>query len=352
MKTTQDRVVDWIRGRAEREFAQDVALVLLYGSYVNQTSHRLSDVDCYFIPATDRGYAMAKTFIVDGVGYDVFPMGWDRVGRIADLQEPLSPLVGDARILYARSPSDVARFEMLKERMLARLADRAYRHGIAIDRLRRAAERLDDASASLDLHTARKHAGACLLHLADAIVLDGGTYFHRGLKRHFEDLAALPDLPAGFLENYDAAVRAKNTLDLDIFLQSALNATARFLGAPVPKVRPISQEQHVPAIPDPDELVSFYEELLSSINKIRVNAEQGEWRMAFVNGCNLAREIDGVCREFGFPPLPFLDAYDAADLTALRDRVDKVDKELAGRIETYKPIPRHPDFDSFLLSMK
>ncbi|HAQ56022.1 MAG TPA: hypothetical protein DCR44_01235, partial [Acholeplasmatales bacterium] len=195
-------------------------------------------------------------------------------------------------------------------------------------------------------------AGAAFLRLADAIVLANGTYFHQGLKRHFENLADLPRIPAGFHGNYTAAIRAKTPEELLDRLQSALDATARFLDAPIPKTNPSTDERHTPSTPDPDELVSFYEELLSSFNKIRVNAEQGEWRMAFVNGVNLAREIDGVCREFGFPPLMFLDVYDPDDLTAFRKRVEIVDKELTALIERYKPIPRHLDFDSFLHSLR
>jgi len=107
------KIIDWIRRTVETQYPQDVSLVVLYGSHVNGTDHHLSDVDCYFIPANERAYEFAQGFILEGVGYDVFPISWERAGGIADLQETLTPLIGEAQILYARSDEDLRHFHAL-----------------------------------------------------------------------------------------------------------------------------------------------------------------------------------------------------------------------------------------------
>jgi predicted nucleotidyltransferase len=96
-----DRLVAWIRAAAERDFPEDVAVVALYGSYVTGTGGPRSDIDCFFIPRTERGRGFARTFIIDGIGYDIFPMSWERVEGLADLREPLVPLLGDSVVLFA-----------------------------------------------------------------------------------------------------------------------------------------------------------------------------------------------------------------------------------------------------------
>ena len=55
--------------------------------------------------------------MIDGVRYDIFPISWERVGRIADLQENLAALVGDVRIIYSNSKSDIERFHGMQERL-------------------------------------------------------------------------------------------------------------------------------------------------------------------------------------------------------------------------------------------
>ena len=111
-----EKIISWIIKRAEEEYADDVDMVLAYGSSINGTAHEKSDVDCYFIPRTERGYGFGTDFILEGVGYDIFPMSWERVENIADMNEVLLPCVGDVRILYARTEEEEKRFAGFGER--------------------------------------------------------------------------------------------------------------------------------------------------------------------------------------------------------------------------------------------
>ena len=46
-KEINDKLVKWILHKVKTEYAIDVSLVLIYGSYVNGTANSKSDVDCY-----------------------------------------------------------------------------------------------------------------------------------------------------------------------------------------------------------------------------------------------------------------------------------------------------------------
>ena len=61
--------------------------MVVYGSYVYSTEDPLSDVDFYFIPGSDRAYQLARTFIIEDIGYDLFPMKWERIEGLATLKE-------------------------------------------------------------------------------------------------------------------------------------------------------------------------------------------------------------------------------------------------------------------------
>ena len=75
-KELNRQVVRWLKERAAGPFAGDLSLVAAYGSHFNGTETEYSDVDCYFIPKTDRGWEFAADFLLAGVGYDVFPLSW------------------------------------------------------------------------------------------------------------------------------------------------------------------------------------------------------------------------------------------------------------------------------------
>lgn len=62
--------------------------------------------------------------MIAGVGYDIFPMDWERVRNIANLEEGLLPLVGDVKVLYSASEEDLGRFRGLQVQMKDNLADK------------------------------------------------------------------------------------------------------------------------------------------------------------------------------------------------------------------------------------
>lgn len=65
------RISDCILRRVEKEYPDDISMVLLYGSFINGTANPKSDADCYFIPKTERGYEFGIDFIIDSIGCDI-----------------------------------------------------------------------------------------------------------------------------------------------------------------------------------------------------------------------------------------------------------------------------------------
>ena len=112
-KHINDRLVQWIRRKAEQEFSEDISLVCVYGSWLNGTANRLSDVDCYFIPKKQRGYDFARTFILEGVGYDIFPLSWERLEKMASLEDGMQPLLGDVQVIWQDGSASVDRLKAL-----------------------------------------------------------------------------------------------------------------------------------------------------------------------------------------------------------------------------------------------
>lgn len=111
-----------------------LSLVLIYGSYVNGTANSKSDVDCYYIPKSECGYDLAVDFMIEGVGYDIYPISWERVEKIADLLENMSPPVGDVNIIYSNSADDVERFKTMQARLKRNLLNDNYVKEIAARR--------------------------------------------------------------------------------------------------------------------------------------------------------------------------------------------------------------------------
>lgn len=108
-------VADIIVEHVKTHYPQDVAIIGYYGSYQQGRATERSDLDLFFIPATDRGRQVECQFIIDGISFDFWPIGWDRAERMAASEEWNTTIIADSELLYVRSDDDLARFMELRE---------------------------------------------------------------------------------------------------------------------------------------------------------------------------------------------------------------------------------------------
>ncbi len=101
-------LTNWVIKKIEAEYKDDIALLIgIKGHSTGNDEH--GECFDYFIPATEKGYELSQTFIIDGVGHDLYPRSWARMELSVELKE-MTVLLAGATILYAKSPEDVARF--------------------------------------------------------------------------------------------------------------------------------------------------------------------------------------------------------------------------------------------------
>ncbi len=62
-----------------------------------------------------RGRQVECQFIIDGISFDFWPIGYDRAERMATSEEWSTTIIADCELLYVRSEDDLARFMELRE---------------------------------------------------------------------------------------------------------------------------------------------------------------------------------------------------------------------------------------------
>lgn len=349
-RTLNAQIIDWIRETVQRDYANDISLVVLYGSHINGTDHYLSDVDCYFIPATEHAYEFAQGFILEGVGYDVFPISWERAEGIADMQESLTPLIGEAQVLYARSDEDLERFRALQARLQARLADKAYCRDIARGTMQKVTAVCGDLMKAKSSSRIRGLAGWITMWVADAVASWHQEYYHFGLKQQYQDLTTrFPEVPETILRGYEAVVFSESD---EAFRENALalfRATCAYFG--IPEEIPEGDEEPEPATPalQAQNLAEHYEEISSTFNKIRICCESGNVPLAYLSAVCLDYALNVEANEMGFPSCRLLEAYDPRDLSGLAARAEEIETALTELIAAGGGnMRRYESFEAFL----
>lgn len=337
-RSVNEKLIGWIKEKARTEYANDISIVVLYGSFLNGTSHSKSDIDCYFIPKTERAYQFANDFIIDGVGYDIFPITWERAEGIANLQETLLPLIGDVKILYYHSGEDLHRFIELQSLLNNNLADKETSYSAAVQRIRNAYRIYHCAQKSTDPSVIHKNAGGIIMALAEAVALYHHTYYHYGLKKQFSDLQKIPEIPKQIWEEYRNVICAESIESRLSHCNRMLQTVCHHLNMQTPTILTEDEilpdaSKNVPPLVNYEALAAFYEEVCSTFNKIYVCCESGNAILAYLSATCLQEDLHYAHDHLGAKRYDLISSFHYSDLNPLHDNARIVEKDLVDFIE-------------------
>jgi len=134
MTNKLSKLDNWAIDKIKTEYKDDIDLL------IGHNTHRLDEDKAkasisFFFPATEKGWGLSKTFIIDGTGFDLFPMSWERIARMAALDEDNASCLGDGIILYYRTEEVKKRFLEIQSRLEAHLGDPRYMLNKALEKL-------------------------------------------------------------------------------------------------------------------------------------------------------------------------------------------------------------------------
>ena len=230
------------------------------------------------------------------VGYDIFPISWERVERIVDLHENMSPLVGDVTIIYSNSAEDVERFKTMQARLKSNLLNDEYVKEIAVKRCEEAGRFCSMLNQNHSASELRKIAGFIIMTLADAVAVYNHDYYHFGLKKQFE------------VSEHKSQVVNK-------------------IDAPW--------------------LAALYEEISSTFNKIYVCCETGNYILAFLSAVCLQYELDEA-QEAGCPVYELLSNFNYKELSELFETTRRIESDFVKFITEHGGyIKQYDSFEQF-----
>lgn len=237
MPNQKTEILNAILEMVQTKYADSIDLVVGYGSYFSGKTNDRSDIDFFFVPNKDAGYAAMVTFIIDGIGYDFWPRTWEQLEAIALHQIPLESLLSEGYVLFSASPLHKRRFADLKASVYTvTQPDQLCEHSLS-----EAKRRWFDQPLRI---------GPILNALFLAIAYHHGRFLKKGFLSFEADMAGIA-VPS---------VLRKTACDIVLTSDSSrLPDLIRQVEAYVfPKSDPLGHE----------DLTGFYEELKSTYNKL------------------------------------------------------------------------------------
>jgi hypothetical protein len=336
MKNIDKELIEWVIKKIETEYKGEISLLLGrkgVGKVPEDGDHMAFD---FFIPACDHGCALATTFIIDDMGYDLFPMSWKRVEGLAALNERIAHNLAESEILYARNDTDRERFELLRKTLFNNLKNKDFIYTKSLEKINSAMDIYKTMLFEKSLGNVRKAAGGILQYLSYAIAIINGTYISGdyGYWGGMEQIKKLPKVPANYLKNYEEILKAKDIKTLFKVVHNLIEETREFF-------KELTPERNVKGYNFGS--LEGWEEARYTFRRIAYACKNNKSVECFNLGCYLQIELDILTEEAGLEKMDLLCCYDVDDLSAFEKRAKEIEEYIMQEIETHKVVLRKYD---------
>lgn len=264
----------------ETSYSEDISLLICYGSMVTGEYSGMSDIDFFFVPKTNRGYKLGHQFILNKIGYDLWPVSWERLNNLSNLEDQPASILMDGEVLFASSEDDLRRLEELKNNFKKSLGNEAI--------VRKTSTKYVEKSKVIYFGLQNPESNMFFVDaisvvetLLIAIAILNGTYIKKGLKRIENELDRMFLIPAGFLENYRKLIRTNNKAEVQHIVNELIVETDKMCE---------SKYDHDNANVDLSDLAGFYEEFKSTYNKLLLACNEKNYENAYYAGFMIDRE--------------------------------------------------------------
>lgn len=318
-------VTQWVLDTVKEQYAEDIALVV---SHTTLRMDREEDTVSYFVPVTRKGYEFGRTFILDGEGFDIWGIPWERLEGFAELKEYNITVLADVKVLYARNEEDLKRFEELRKRLFENLKNHGKMRACALEAYARAKEiylqMLFGKGSDVKLG-----AGYVLDYLARAIAFSNGRYFKQAQVNQLDELATMERVPNGFREKYIQVIEETSGEVQKALCYELICKVQEFLEGLSEGMEETSQKKER----NFQDLADWYGELSYTWLRIRYYAEKQDYIKVYMWGIYLQEELNEVCEDFGLEKQELMKYYCPDKLESFAKKADIIERTIREMIE-------------------
>ena len=348
LEVRNQKIIDAVLEKEKALCPGAIALIGIYGSFQTGDIHPLSDLDLLLLINDERGRVLGKAFIQAdlGVGHDLYCTTWESLRRDAAYEDPNIAKLMEARIVYCADEKYADELESLRRQVRQKLAEPFCEADLqkAESILRNAEQCYAGAMLRDELTEIRRLAGGVLYYAENAIAMLNKTWFHKGVRRRYEELSAMKKRPEKLCERIEDVVTSETAAGL----KEHLTLLMKDLTACFEAERQVFQPEKKQA--DAESLAGTYEEMFSNWHgKMQVAAETGDRHLAFMSLSSLNEMMADIGSKAEIGSYDVLAAYDPADLKKTAEGFDRILEIYRREYETVGLKPEiYPDIDAFL----
>jgi len=326
MKPTQKELTEWAINQIQTKFKEDVALLIAISGHALESDCHGECFD-YFVPANENGNKLSQTFILDGVGHDLYPRSWERIENMAEFNDDFTFGLGNGEILYSRSEEDKNRFVAMQEKQKANMRNHGFMLKKALEKLDAAMDIYRTMMFEDQLYKVRMSAGFIARYLSIAVACLNGRYFKQRLDLETVELAQMKEVPENFIILHEMIVKASSVEELKKLSHDIIGTTRIFIASRKP------EESGRTSTPNYADLADWYQEASLAWRRIYHHCDCKDYKRTFPDAMTLQHEMNIIKEEFGLREMDLLGSFNADNLSLFRQKAQELEQYIVSEIE-------------------
>lgn len=338
--TADNRLIDWAIDETRKKYASQISILLEHNTYCLEEDRNVRYVNT-IISDADPFVGLARTFIINGIGYDFQQRTWESFERDADAKGYYLTVLAEAKIIYSRNEADRQRFLYLRAKLMANLADFNYMFQRGLEWLDNAMELYKTMAFETGLCKMRKAVGYISDSLCMAVACLNQTYF-KGFNQ-LEELKRMKHIPQDFLVYCQQMLQNSDEEALKSIAYRMIQTTRKLFYSMEPRIAPAVVH------PDYTYVAEWYQECSYYFRRVYAFCAQGDASLAFGESFRMQTDLDDLARDFGITGLDLLTCFNAEDLAGFAQHVKLVEQRIVDAIQSnHVTIEDYASVDEFL----
>lgn len=329
-------LVNWAVDTIQKKYSDDVSLLIGQMGACKIPTDEKNMVFDYYVPATERGFQLAETFIIEDMGYDLYPMTFERLEEIANLVEPrMIWVLEKSEVIYARNEKDRERFEQIKETLHSNLQNREKTITKTLEFMNIAMEVYNTMLFEENICKVRKAAGGVSSMLTYSLALLNGIALIDGYGNLVDEVNKLKVKPNTFSVLYLRMIGADTVEEIRDLCKKLIQSVRTLLQEIKNQMKqPEEKKDNI----NYEDLAYWYQEARYTFRKIAYYIGENDSPVCYSLGCYLQIEFDAIQDEFGLEDMDLLGVFDAKNLQKFWERVQQLESYLIDVIQTHKVV--------------
>lgn len=348
METRNQKIINAIIEKANRDCPGALALIGIYGSFLTGDIHEKSDLDLLILINDDRGWQLSCTFIQDDlhVGHDLYCTTWESLEQDAHYSHPNIAKLMDCKIVYCADDAYRTRLDAMRrqaaEILVAPLSHEDFAK--AENLLKDAEHHFTRAVLTGERTEMLVHMGYIFNYIENALAMLNKAYFRYGTKRVFDELEKMHHCPENLRRKVEAALSAESMQEQKQHLTVLMQDTVHVFEN-VRTQLPV-HKQAVSAA----SISGTYEEMFSNWrNKMYLATEKKDVHLSFMSMCSMYDMLCGIAGGVEIGEYSVLNYFESGNLLRTAQNYDQVLEAYRAEYEKAGIAAKHyRDIDTFI----